>query len=318
LKTANNIIAPGLLIAAMLALILFQRVLFNYAVYIDDAAQDLPGRYIIYNGERYLPDRFFIFAFISYIFAFVLPILFYIKLFKSEGYTKELYFKLPEVKNITLVIYGTGAIISGTAFAASLIYYMGGSPELREAIIDSGGNPVYDLSVLLVFILLPAVCEEVMFRSVISREYEKYGALLACIISSAAFAMLRFSFAMLPVYFFAGVILYILTKASGSILFAVIAHVCYNFFNLYIWNRFANVLRFEQNRLIFIFLAAVIFIIFMIAMINKVEKIYFYKSYINEPTPPRPVKKFSARVLAVFLSPVLIAALIIYFILTVT
>ena len=312
----NNITAPALLIAAMSALILFQRVLFNYALYTE--TPDMPERYIIYNGAKYLPDRFFIFAFIACIFAFVIPVLFYIRLFKSEGYTKELYFKLPDPKNTMLVIYASGALISGTAFLSSLIYYMGGSPELIETVIDAGGNPVYDISAVMAFVFIPAVCEEIMFRSVISREYEKYGALFACIISSAAYAMLRFSFILLPVYFFAGVILYILTKTTGSILFAIIAHAFYNFFNIYIWGRFANVLRFEQNRLIFIFLAAVIFIIFMIALINKAEKIYFYKSYADEPAPKSPAGKFPARFTAVFFSPVLLAAVILYFICAVT
>ena len=306
----TSVTAPVLLISAMLALVLFQRVLFGYAVYADEP----DSAYIIYNGVRYLPDRFFVFAFISYIFAFVVPVLFYIKLFKSEGYTKELYFRLPALKNISLAFYGSGALVSGTAAAVSLIYYLGGSLDLTEPVIDAGGNPVYDISAVIAFVIIPAVCEETMFRSVLPREYEKYGALFACVISSAAFAMVRFSFALLPVYFFAGVILYIITKASGSIFFPVTAHAFYNFFNLYIWGRFSNVLRFEQNRIIFIFLSAVIFIIFLIALINKIEKIYFNKSYHGEPVHAEPEGKIPARIKAVFFSPVLIAAVIIYII----
>ena len=307
----NNIIAPALLITAMLALVLFQRALFDYALY--DYAQE-PDIYIIYNGEKYQPERFFIFAFISYIFAFIIPVLFYIKLFKSEGYTKELYLSLPELKNMTLVIYATGALISGTALLGSVIYYTGGAFDLSEAVIDARGNPVYDISKIAAFILLPAVCEEVLFRSVMAREYEKYGALCACLISSASFAMLRFSFALLPVYFFAGIILYILTKTLGSIIPAIIAHAVYGFFNIYIWGRLSNVLGFEQNRLIFIFLAAVIFIIFIIALINKAERIYSYKAYYNEPNPETLQIKLPAKFAKVFLSPVFLAAVIIYFI----
>ena len=308
----NSVIAPALLIAAMLSLVLFRRVLFGYAVY--EPGYSGAG-YIIYNGGRYLPERFFILAFTSYVFAFVIPVLFYIKLFKSEGYTKELYFRLPGIRNAALAVYGAGALICGAAFFGSLAYYTGGP---RAAVIDAGGNPVYDISAVVAFVLLPAVCEEIMFRSVMAREYEQYGALPACLVSSAAFAMLRFSFAALPAYFTAGVILYILAKISGSILPSIIAHAAYNFFSLYIWGRLSNVLRFEQNRLVFMFVVGAFFIIFIAALVNKAEHIYYKKAYANEPAPERLPGKPPARFRAVFLSPVFLAALILYFIIAAT
>lgn len=326
--------APVLLITAMLFLLLFQRGFLNlgYARYIEEETEydsesiestqdyNISGKYIIYNDEKYLPDRFFIFAFASHVFAFILPALFYIRLLKGEGYTKELNIKLPKFKRTSLVLYGLGVLISGTALISSWIYYADGSLALRKSVIDAGGNPVYDISAAIAFVFLPAVCEEVLFRSIMAREYEKYGALCACLVTSAAFAMLHFSLALFPVYFLAGIILYILAKVAESVLFSIIANAGYSFFNIYVWDRLSNVLKFEQNRFIFSFLAAVLFIIFMIAMINKTEKIYFYKAYMNEPMPESQIAKIKipARITETFLSPTLLAAMLIFFICAVT
>lgn len=335
MRTANSVSAPFLLVVSMLLLLLFQRVLFNleYVRYsletgigIEDESDTeetdnyslehqtagVTGNYIIYGGERYKPEYFFILVFVMQGFVFIIPAVFYIKLFKSEGYIKDLNLKLPELKRAPLALYALGALVSGTAFLSSLLYYMfGASLELRAAVIDAGSNPVYDISAVMAFVLLPAICEEFFFRSVMLREYDRYGAACACIITSAAFAALHFSLALFPIYFFAGSILYIITKASGSIIFAVIAHAGHRFFNIYIWNRLSNVLSFEQNRFIFSFMASAIFIIFMIALLNKTEKIYYYKAYVNDPAPESITGRLPLRNA---FSPTLLAVAIIYFI----
>ena len=314
MKISNNHTVPILFGTAMLFLILFRRVFLNleHFMYAPPYLLDYSsGSYIIYNDVRYIPDRFLILAILMQLLAFALPALFYIKLFKSDGYIKELNLKLPSIKHISVVFYGLGAIIAGTALLSSLIYYAGGSLELRAAAIDSGGNPVYDISVTAVFILLPAVLEEFFFRSVMLKEYTRYGTVCACIISSAAFALVRFSLVLLPIYFFVGVILYIIAKSTGSVLFAIIAHAGSEFFNIYGWSRLSTVLFFEQNRFIFSFSAAVIFILFMLALLHSIEKICYRKAYADEPMPENITAKLPA---FKTLSPALFAIIIIYFI----
>jgi len=312
----NSSTAPLLLGTAMLFLILFRRVFLNleHFRYAPPYAMDYSsGDYIIYNGVRYIPERFLILALVMQVLTFAVPAMLYMKIFKGEGYVKQLNLTLPSLKHIPIVFYGLGAVISGTALLSSLIYFLGGPLEIRAAAIDSGGNPVYDISVVAVFVLLPAVLEEFFFRSVMVGEYSRYGAVCACMISSAAFAMIRFSLALFPIYFFAGVILYIIVKATDSILFAVIVHAGGEFFNIYAWNRLSTVLIFEQNRFIFSFLATVIFVLFMIALLHSVEKTYYYKAYSDAPISlagDNTAAKLSAvRVL----SPALFVVAVIYF-----
>ena len=314
MKISNSHTAPILLGTAMLFLILFRRVFLNLAHfwYTPFYPMDYSsGNYIIYNDIRYIPERLLILAVAMQILTFAIPALLYIKLLKGEGYVKELNLKLPPVRHVPVALYGLGAIVAGTALLSSLIYYAGGTLELRAAAIDSGGNPVYNISVVVVFILLPAVLEEFFFRSVMIKEYSRYGAVCACIVSAAAFAMIRFSFVLFPVYFFVGVILYIIVKATGSVFYAVAAHAGAEFFNIYGWSRLSNVLMFEHNWFIFSFLAAVVFVLFIIALLNRVEKICYHKAYSAAPMPENVTA--GLRGIKVF-SPMLFAVLIIYFI----
>jgi membrane protease YdiL (CAAX protease family) len=297
-----------------------------------DIYNDGSGRYVVYNGVKYLPDRFFIFSFTSYVFVFIIPALFYIK-FKGEGYTKRLNLKLPKLNRVPLAVYGLAALISGTAFAGALVNYMGGTLQTSAMPFVSssaGGNPVYDIGAAIIFVFLPAVCEEFMFRTVMSREYERYGAVCACLATSAAFAMSGFSPALFPLSFFSGIILYILAKSADCVILSMIAHAGYNFFNMYLWENISAVLKFEQNRFIFMFLSAGIFLLSVIFALNKIEKIYYNKAYENQPLPekltiPPPRTGLSEtngaaetkRLRAVFqsfFSPTFLAAAIIFFI----
>ena len=343
LELSNNITAPCLLIAAMVVLILFQGAFFKIdsVVYSepelspgngDYAEMKSGGDFIIFNNVKYKPDRFFIMAVASNICAFLLPAVFYVKI-KGEGYSKKLKFALPKPKYIPLVIYMFFALISGAILINSLMFYSGGAEISPESVLPfvfhTGGNPVYDAGVLISFVLLPALCEEFFFRSVLSAEYEKYGSFCAVIITSAAFAMSHFSLEFFPSYFFAAIILYILARVTNSVLLAVILHAGYNFYNIYLWDKLSGVLNFEQNRFIFIFIAAIIFIIFMIFVLNSLESIYYKKGYGNEPSPEfarniqnsrikKSKSKYNSiaviRLFKSFLSPTFIAAAVIFFI----
>ena len=339
LDISNNLTAPCLLIAAMIVLILFQSVFFasGGVVYSEPEtprgigdhaiASENGGDFIIFNNIKYKPDRFFILAVISNICAFLLPAVFYFKI-KGAGSSENLKFDLPKPRYISFSIYMFFALITGAVLINSLMFYSSGAEVNPESvlpfIIFTGGNPVYDMGVLISFVLLPALCEEFFFRSVLSAEYEKYGAFCAAIITSAAFAMSHFSIKFFPSYFFAAVILYIIAKVTNSVLFAVILHAGYNFFNLYLWDKISGVLNFEQNRRIFIFITAIIFIVFMIFVLNSLEIIYYKKAYNNEPSPiffgdgqNKKSKYKSAaavRLFKSFLSPTFIAATVIFFI----
>ncbi|MCL1859520.1 MAG: CPBP family intramembrane metalloprotease [Oscillospiraceae bacterium] len=333
MNISNNIAAPCLLIAAMIILILFQSVFFTNSdvVYTEpvggqslqsDQIIDENIDFIALNNIKYKPDKFFILAVISNICAFLLPAVFYIKL-KGAGYSKNLKLDLPKPKYIALVIYMFLVLISGTVLINSLMFYFGGPAANIESVLPfmffTGGNPVYDMGILISFVILPAFCEELFFRAVLSAEYEKYGAFCAVIITSAAFAMSHFSLKFFPSYFFAAIIFYILAKITNSVLYAMILHAGYNFCSIYLLDKLLGVLKFEQNRVIFIFLISIILIIFINLVLNNLEGIYYKKAYGNEPSPVvLPENKRRGTIIVKlsksFFSPTFLAAIIIFII----
>ena len=337
MNISNNITAPCLLIAAMIILILFQSVFFTNkdVVYTEpeipsqsESVSDISGdesigEYIILNDVKYTPDKFFILAVISNICAFLLPAVFYIRL-KGSGYSKNLKFSLPKLRYLPLTIYMFLILISGTVLINSLLFYFSGAEANNiESVIpfffNTGGNPIYDMGILVSFVLLPAFCEEIFFRSVLASEYEKYGAFCAVVMTAASFAMSHFSLKFFPSYFFAAVIFYVLVKITNSVWFSMIIHAGYNFCSIYLFDELLGVLKFEQNRIIFIFITAAVFMVLVCLGLNNLETIYYKKAYNNEPFPvyfkkDKRGNPVIIRLFRSFFSPVFTAALIIFFV----
>lgn len=89
------------------------------------------------------------------------------------------------------------------------------------------------LYLILAYAAIPAVCEELVFRAILCREFEKYGPVCAIAISSLFFALLHFDIALFPVYLFAGVLLSLTMYATGSAIIPMIVHFFYNVIGLF-------------------------------------------------------------------------------------
>jgi len=318
MSISHNITAPLILIAAFLILILFQTVIFANAEY--ETADG--GGYITVGSAQYRPDRFFLLAIASNISAFILPAAFYIKL-KGAGYSKNLKLALPRPKYLLFGAYMFFVLLSGAILINSLMLYAGAGERAAENvlpfIIDAGTNPLYEVGVLISFVIVPAFCEEFFFRSVLAAEYEKQGPVCAAMVTSAAFAMAHFSIRLFPSYFFAAAILYITAKITESVFYAVILHAGYNFFNIYLWDRLSRIINFEQNRTLFIFITAVVFVLFVIFAMNNAQYIYYEKALTTASSPKKNAKTkkrplFIVRFFKSFLSPTFLAAAVIFFI----
>jgi len=339
--------APCLLIVCMAILILFQSVLFTVdgVLYSEpkmppdsgESPHDITvvnsgGDFIVFNDIKYKPDQFFILAVISNLCAFLLPAVFYVKI-KGAGYSGNLKLTVPNPKYTPLTIYMFLTLIVGSLLIHSLMFYSSAAEVNPESVLPfifyTGGNPVYDMGILVSFVILPAFCEEFFFRSVLAAEYETRGSFCAAAVTSAAFAMSHFSLKFFPSYFFAAIIIYILAKITNSIFFAVILHAGYNFYNIYLWDKLSGVLKFEQNRFIFIFATVIVFILCLNFVLHNIENIYYKKAYNNDPSPVflrdiqnnknnKSKNKYDGialvRLFKSFLSPTFIAAIVIFFI----
>ena len=153
------------------------------------------------------------------------------------GYFSKLRIKPPKLKNIAVTISAIFALVSGGLLLS--IGFSGGSSL-------SGSFSLYDIFVskydgtwlgalwlILAYAVLPAVCEEFLFRGILAVEYEKYGVLCAALTTSVWFAFLHFSFVKLPIYLFAGLVLSQLLYATRSLTATIVAHFVYNLFGIF-------------------------------------------------------------------------------------
>ena len=97
----------------------------------------------------------------------------------------------------------------------------------------SGGSAWETIYLVLAFGVLPAFCEELVYRSILCAEYDSVGAGTAIFASTLFFAMLHFSFPLFPVYLWLGFLLAGAMYATRSALAPMLLHLVYNLFCLF-------------------------------------------------------------------------------------
>ena len=270
--------------------------------------------YIMYNNVKYNPERILRLMIIACICTFLLPAVFYIN-FKRLNWFSNLKLSFLNVRLIPFVIYMFFVLIFGTVLLDYLFFSVSGK-EFVFPKIDTGGNIVFNIGVFLVFVFIPAACEEIIFRAVLVSEYENYGFLISLFITSAAFAMSKFSLQLFCAYFFASVIFFICLKITNSIIVPVILNTGYSFFIIYIEDALMDILKFEQNKFIFLFSLCIFFIVSLYLSLSAMESHYHRKAYKNEPSPVKisESQDIITNFVKIFLSPTFIAVIIIFFV----
>ncbi len=158
-------------------------------------------------------------------------------MFSGDKYISRLRLKPPRIGALPLIVFATLTMISGSVLLSMLL---GGNDTLSQSFTlydtfiskDDGSVPV-KLYLTLAYALLPAVCEEFVYRGILCCEYEHGGVLRAVVLSSFFFGMLHFDLPRLPIYIFAGAILCLTMYATRSLFGAVICHFLYNLFGLF-------------------------------------------------------------------------------------
>ena len=132
--------------------------------------------------------------------------------------------------------------------------------------------------VILCYIVIPAVAEEMLFRSVLLREYSVCRGLLAIVISSVFFAMLHFSFTAFPSYFWGGFIFGLITYVTRSAMPAVILHMFSNFATLNFSDFITGFLDSAENSAVLIFLLSTALLVSLYFTVSCLQTIYERKA----------------------------------------
>lgn len=171
---------------------------------------------------------------------FLLPAFLFAK-FKNPSSPLEYIFRLrmksPKVYQLPLIAISIPLLASGCLL---LSITFGGISSLSDGftlyntfVSRTSFGFFETLYLILAYAAVPAICEELIFRAILCREFEKYGPVCAIAISSVFFALLHFDLSLFPVYLFSGILLSLSMYATGSAIVPMIIHFFYNVIGLF-------------------------------------------------------------------------------------
>ena len=167
---------------------------------------------------------------------FPIPAYLYIRL-RGKALSDRLALRPPALSHLFLIISAILMLICGCTLLGLICGMMNAQPSFTlydtfSSIHD--GTAGASVRLILAYGVLPAFCEELLFRSILYAEYEKQGILYASLISSLFFAFLHFDLTALPVYLFAGILLSAVRYVTRSAIASMIVHLGYNLFGIFL------------------------------------------------------------------------------------
>ncbi len=219
----------------------------------------------------------------------------------------KLRFRLPSPGQTLYLLYTAVFLIGGSALLSVGMYTLfpesylaGGDGAFTDFARNQG---IFDgLYMVMVFAILPAITEEMLFRGIVAVSYERRGVTVAVVISSLSFAMSHFSFVRFPVYFFAGLVLAGVLYATRSLPAAMLIHSLNNAFVLFLEDFVMHVAQ-KRSISMVLFLIIVGFFTLVAALLMFVEAGNIYAGYARDNVPsPHAVKQKGGRLAALLQS----------------
>ena len=250
---------------------------------------------------------------------FIIPAILYCKL-RGESFAERIRLRVPRISHIPFLLYLLVVMISGSLLTSILtggIRSLEGSFTLYNTFVARTNTPSETVFALLAYTLLPAVGEELTYRSILCSEYEKRGVGVALLASALTFAMLHFSFAHFLTYFVLGLLLAAAMYTTRSFLAPILLHICYNVFCLFGQPYLSAFYVNAGSNEIFIFCLVVLFLLFAAFATGEARKIYHIhakKNISSNYTTALSWRQLPATLLETLLSPVAAVCFIVWLI----
>lgn len=137
-------------------------------------------------------------------------------------------FKLDYRIILSVILIGIVAMFGFSPLSNMLDYFSNQLGYKTSVSIDISSTAKFFVTVLFVGIL-PAVCEELIFRGIITNGLKKYGTKLAIILSAILFALIHQNLQQLLYQLFLGGVMAYIAIKTGSIFYTMILHFFNNF-----------------------------------------------------------------------------------------
>lgn len=223
-----------------------------------------------------LSDSVLLSAAIIQCLVFLLPVAFYCRV-RNINFLTALNLKPipPSILGfavLSFLLYFTGGAILKYAAQAFWLVPETAAPALTDL------YPGQTALLVVSYVILPAVLEELVFRSILIHEYRPYGGVLAIGVSALSFAMLHFSFQGFPEAFLAGLVFAAVTYVCQSVLPAVLLHLANNALNVFLPDVFSQYVARTGNSVMLFYLLVAAFLLFMYLWLGQLEYIYSKKA----------------------------------------
>ncbi len=223
------------------------------------------------------------------LFIFMLPCVLYIR-YRSLDVRETLRIRLPSPDKIMFIALCALLVILASILTSAL--GVGGGVYSSDTLwsISEQNRETAAIYYAICFALIPALCEELLFRSIVMSEYQQTSVFAAVVISSLYFAMLHFDFAKFPFYFISGLVLSACAYAANSVIAAFAVHLIYNLFSIFGGSVVERVLSaLGDTRLILVAVAA-LFLLVLCLTLGECQRIY--ASYAKKNLPSDYVVKY--------------------------
>lgn len=263
-------------------------------------------------------DEIFMKTIVAQIVIFALPALFYIRT-RDDKYFANINVSAMIPSKTLFLIYTLGVLVIGSMLIQFVGYALGGQEyavsttgQELSAISETSGFPY----VFLALCLVPAICEEFVFRGILLYEYSGYGKFCAITLSSLAFAMLHFDINGFLSYFFCGIVLSSAYYITQNLFITILLHLANNLFSIYAIPLVSQMILGSGSMIFSLFILISLFLLTLTLALREASIIYWEYS-VGDALMKKNEKEQKGRtrgiyaITEVFLSPVfLICALL--------
>lgn len=152
--------------------------------------------------------------------------------------------------------------------------------------------------VVVIYCILPAITEEIAFRSVIYGEYRKHGVFGAVLLSSVLFSLMHFSLSSFFTYFICGVTLALVYEVTKSVFASMLVHFLYNVMSVFSSKILTEAANKSGNLIPFVFVFVSVMLLFLFFSLSRAQKILEFDAAKipeaeNEQFPPLHIRLHS-------------------------
>lgn len=230
-------------------------------------------------------SNLYIVSIVTQVIVFILPSALYFQL-RGRKFSEPLNLRFLKPKYFPVTLSFTFLFLVTITIVKFVMYYLTDGSYIATTANDlieliSPKNDYDPLFVIVAFVIVPTICEELFFRGVILSEYQAYGSINAVLVSALFFAMFHFSAINFLSYFTCGLLFGFVTIVTRSVLPAMFLHMLNNILSMYTTDTFLKMMIRESGMFFVGFILLVLFLSLLVITLGRVEHIYY--TYAKDP-----------------------------------